>query len=195
MSENPQRITEQDAREIASSAVDHYIDNENTTVHHWFDERGKTLLSKLSENRDPVQATKYHNSNYQEILNELYDFREVAGIREDYWSYGRICKVIDLIHPINVTPSKAEVPSGYALIPLDANGLPKITNTMKADNIGEFELSIEFPEWNEETEEYTGEMENKKRDVPWDKCKEIYKAMAWSAMHSKPLPPLKDGDK
>jgi hypothetical protein len=88
--------------------------------------------------------------------------------------------------------NKPDVPEGYALIPIDANGLPKVTSIMKADNIGEFEISIDFPEWDEDDECFTCEMEAQKRDVPWDKCKEIYKAMAWSAMHSKPLPPLKD---
>jgi len=57
-------------------------------------------------------------------------------------------------------------------------GMPKITNQMKADCIGEFSWEEEAPYYDEDgnTVEYTAV-----RVVPWDVCKEIYKKMALSS--------------
>ena len=52
---------------------------------------------------------------------------------------------------------------------------PKITNQMKADCIGEFSWTEDSPYYNEDGKLFEGEVTHV---VPWNLCKEIYKAMA-----------------
>jgi len=53
--------------------------------------------------------------------------------------------------------------------------IPKITNSMKAECIGEFSWTEEAPYYNEHGEIIEHEAE---RVVPWDLCKKIYQRMA-----------------
>lgn len=81
------------------------------------------------------------------------------------------------------------VPEGFALIPL-RGGRPEITNDMKAKCMGEFSWE-EYAPYNDEDgdfHDYTAT-----HTVPWDLCKEIYKAMARCALLSTPTTPLADG--
>lgn len=63
---------------------------------------------------------------------------------------------------------------------------PLITNRMKADTIGEFQIELDstcsacyFGEPEENCEVCGGEIEcTRKVDVPWETCKKIYKHMA-----------------
>jgi hypothetical protein len=58
-STNPQRITEQDAREIALSALRYWTQISNGTVEGWFDWCGNKLLSKLNEHREPDYKAQF----------------------------------------------------------------------------------------------------------------------------------------
>lgn len=64
-------------------------------------------------------------------------------------------------------------------IPLDAKGEPKVTNEMKAECIGEFTWSEEWPYYDEDGNLHADHVHT--HVVPWSVCKEIYKAMANSA--------------
>ena len=74
------------------------------------------------------------------------------------------------------------------------SGKPEITNAMKAECIGEFTFDVErvcthcavaFHDEDHECEVCDGEIEYTETvTVPWDTCKEIYKAMATEAAKS-----------
>lgn len=61
----------------------------------------------------------------------------------------------------------------HKLVPIERS----VNSAMKAECIGEFSFNIEVPEFDEETEEFTGETVAREVTVPWDVCKRIYKAM------------------
>jgi len=74
---------------------------------------------------------------------------------------------------------------GYVLVPIDK----PITNQMKAECIGEFSFCIDVPEIIEAKNGWTvtGEKAQIEVTVPWDVCKQIYKAMLKAA-------PKKEGE-
>ncbi len=68
-------------------------------------------------------------------------------------------------------------------VPVDPRNpaLPRITNGMKANCIGEFSWEEDAPYYDDYGEVHEGTAE---RVVPWDTCKEIYKRMAIEASKS-----------
>jgi len=76
----PQRVTEQDARELMTSSLKYL------TVEHWLDPEGRTLLAKLNEHRDPdfkrqrdlllihaqTVVDEYYNTPSYEQIHPLY---------------------------------------------------------------------------------------------------------------------------
>lgn len=81
---------------------------------------------------------------------------------------------------LSCPPDKAQVPEGYAAVPLDPrNGRPRITSEMKAEHIGEYSWEEDAPYYDEDGEliEHTAS-----HVVPWDLCKKIYAGMAQTAL-------------
>jgi len=82
----------------------------------------------------------------------------------------------DAIATLDRLSAPVGVPEGYKLIDM----VRPVTSEMKAICIGEFSFFTEEPEFNEDGE-YTGETYSKEHVVPWDVCKDIYKAMLSAA--------------
>ncbi len=95
--------------------------------------------------------------------------------------YSRGWKVVAKVMAESMHSREGAVPAP-GVIPVDNAGQPRVTGAMKAACIGEFELPVEVPVWDPEEEAFTYEMEERMVTVPWDLCKQIYKAMAAQAM-------------
>ncbi len=106
-----QRITEQDAREIAWSASfrtgEKYGQTLYDAINKWWESEGRTLIAKLNENREPeVKASVepiayyYTRDRYTPQLREAH--RRIPEPDRSLWSE---------VELVPVTANKAEVPN------------------------------------------------------------------------------------
>lgn len=107
---------------------------------------------------------------------------------QDYWDSGcddecPACGQRDVspYRSVAVNEKGERINPGCAEIPLNYQGLPKISNAMKAQCMGEFTFSIEESEIDQKGE-VTGNIVDREVTVPWDLCKRIYQKMAQQAI-------------
>jgi hypothetical protein len=186
----PQRITEQDAREIALNAVLHYSNEYGIDLDKWLDVEGRTLLAELNEHREP--EAKLESSIDRELLpcpccgsraefdhdDQGYEwvFCTKCSIATDTAISGMIDAKGELSATWNkrsqVTANKAEVPEEWPTAQMIVRGCESFYDVMLANGIslGNDEQDAKFQELVVET---------------------IFDSMIDAA----PLPPLKDDTK
>lgn len=99
----PQRITEQDAREIITSAMKYFFPERSylLRIEMWLNDEGRTLLAKLNEHREPDYKVQR-----DELLEHLYTalpFVEDAEFNEGY----KPKRVADIVKSIRAAIAKA----------------------------------------------------------------------------------------
>ena len=172
-SEPVQRITEQDAREIAEEYT-YWASHESFrdySVEQFFKEgAGKTLLAKLNEHREPevkaVQA-RYLTNTHEYVGSRttfIVDNERPDGFDENNGDY---C----ILYTSQVTPNKAEVPTHYYAKNSDVWWYRKSDN-----DIYYWDLT------DEDNRVYGWIKHSQGRDINHDK---------WLEENLKPLPPLK----
>lgn len=134
-----------------------------------------------AESQEPVARVSHNMVTGKEVIHRL----PVQSLQPNAYLHEKL-------YARPVPAGSCAVPENVGMIPLH-HGEPDITNEMKGRCIGEFSFEIEVPEVDDDME-VTGEMEDITVTVPWDLCKDIYKAMAKVAMLSA-IPSNSEGEK
>jgi hypothetical protein len=124
-------------------------------------------------------AIKAWNTRATEQSTDKADALELEnalGIVDDLLQSGHLNQLDEsgvwFIRERAALSQRPQIPQGWALVPFDK----PVNSEMKAACIGEFSFTTEEPEIDEDGD-VTGETYLRKNTVPWDTCKEIYKAM------------------
>ena len=132
----------------------------------------KKIIEEARAEAIRQRETRHHKT--ADKFDELAD-RIEAQMKEPFTYHG--------LTPLFTAPPVPAVPEGWKLVPVDHAGKPKVTNEMKARCIGEFEWTEEYSFYDEDGDVHEDTCTN---IVPWDLCKQIYKAMASVAMNVSP---------